>query len=128
MKLQKSLKTVKVCILLLTCASFLFGCEHTVRTEENVIGQVVDRQIEKVKIEGDCTQIPIGDTGIFMPICDDDKEEEHFNVTVQAHGITTIFNDKSMFESKEKELPVIYIKEVGEESNKVYDERLILPY
>ena len=80
-----------------------------------------------VKIEGDCIQVPIAN-GLFLPICDEDKEEESFNVTVQTHGITTVFNNKSMFESKEKEIPVIYIKEVGEESNKVYDERLILPY
>lgn len=78
-----------------------------------------------VKIEGDCTQVPIAN-GLFLPICDEDKEEERFNVTVQTHGITTVFNNKSMFESEEKELPVIYIKEVGEESNKVYNERLIL--
>lgn len=122
MKLQKS---IKVCILLLACSSFLFGCEHIIRTEEKVTGQVVDKYVTKVKIEGDCTQVPLAN-GLFLPICDEDKEEERFNVKVQAHGITTIFNNKSMFESEENELPVIYIKEVGEESNKVYNERLIL--
>ena len=30
-----------------------------------------------VKIEGDCTQVPIAN-GLFLPICDEDKEEERF--------------------------------------------------
>ncbi|MBZ4220879.1 hypothetical protein [Bacillus wiedmannii] len=48
MKLQKLFKMLKVCILSLACSTFLFDCEHAIRTEEKMIGQEVGEESKKV--------------------------------------------------------------------------------
>jgi hypothetical protein len=111
---------MKKLLLALFVVLALAGCESTINQSEKIQVDIISRNKETVTISGDCYLIPIGTDGSMMPICDSDRQETHYNVTVKYKNITQTVNDVGLYNSKKTKTSAYFTKEIGDETGKIY--------